>query len=1062
MAQKGLERRAAVEDNLAGQADIKPVFLRGGGIRAPSTPRKQASPASAMVAALGNFAGEQLKRGEQHRRERAALDGATMAVQGVAFDQVETGGGDKWAAEGHALMTGSMTSSAMVAAQVMQIEQGGYAMSADQFRGNYVNRMDDAIRSLPPGNEAAATAIRDEFTKQMPALIEKHTVKHAEYVEKQTYDTLVNSIDVVSRDPTGEDKLLNFAGGGEDSASGFLSAERRASAVARGVQVAFRNENPRAYGILRMNGLLEQMTLEQRNSVEASRQAFQNRALSKGNDKMVAALQGIDDAIASGLSGEAASLRTAEVLAEWDVDITHQMQAAIYAKAADVENTEGMIVDKQLQSAMLAKDYEVAGEITADVMEWTESRGQNVEGQIIKSGANKGTRAHGSTQITTLTSQAPGFGVRPAANTTPEELRRTGRDYWKAMFKGKELGIGNLPWEAGDWVAAGAAYNWGPKKAKAWYLAGADQSKLPQETKEWLGRYKARLEKLKHPTVNAKYNTAVAMLSAAKGTAVVEATDTYNQVVKPFYETFKQSDGGPEAIADLRVGLTAARDEAGLAMSSATVAQEAARSDAIGAAIRKDRDEREADRVEAAYNAEMVDPILTFKTAMEAKNGTAQTRSLATTQFLQDSAVAMENAGVQEVNKRYSKLFEKITSVLGNQSQRLQQAGIDDALIENAIKNKTIGELSPNNQATAFNRIGGVVDRQLDEALIGVEDQAARDDISNAAFAEMMLSQGIVDPQMKASLSAHIMRGLVDEKTGKVHPEAVAAIKKYQALRDIDVNQSVLEDFLTEDARALAEAAIAMAGPGGLIEEGMQFVGLNLNPQTTAQIDAIVKAEAMEEAIAETVEARAETDIVGYFSAMFSDRSDFTDVGNFTPSEQRSLTSDEMQERQVQAVTSELRRLVMKHPKNKPAHLLEMARNNVAARSANIGSDWIVMKDNIKEAMFGSKVANFDKNGIEHQVVMEWLASPEMKAVHEGIGEVGVLEQIIPFAGELGMSDAAAALRRGVRPFKMYVTPTGQLVAQITSQDGNVGDNIFINLEAAGINYMKNHSPLGE
>ena len=173
--------------------------------------------------------------------------------------------------------------------------------------------------------------------------------------------------------------------------------------------------------------------------------------------------------------------------------------------------------------------------------------------------------------------------------------------------------------------------------------------------------------------------------------------------------------------------------------------------------------------------------------------------------------------------------------------------------------------------------------------------------------------------------------------------------------------------------------------------------------------------------------------------------------------EQDSLRSDEQQDKQIIAVTNELRRLVIRHPKNNPADLLVMARNNIDVRSANIGGDWIAMKDNIKQAMFGDKVSNYDQDGIEHKVVLSWLASPQMQArgAHPGLGNVGFVEQLFPFLGELSMADSNAALRRGVRPFRSYVGGNGELYIEYTTQDGNVGETIRIDLEAAGAYYME-------
>jgi soluble lytic murein transglycosylase-like protein len=70
----------------------------------------------------------------------------------------------------------------------------------------------------------------------------------------------------------------------------------------------------------------------------------------------------------------------------------------------------------------------------------------------------------------------PGYGVRPAADGSPEELERVGRDYFSALMK--KYG--------GDASTAAAAYNMGPGALDRWIAAGADINKLPKETRDYV------------------------------------------------------------------------------------------------------------------------------------------------------------------------------------------------------------------------------------------------------------------------------------------------------------------------------------------------------------------------------------------------------------------------------------------------------------------------------------------------------------------------------------------------------------------------------------------------
>jgi Transglycosylase SLT domain len=85
--------------------------------------------------------------------------------------------------------------------------------------------------------------------------------------------------------------------------------------------------------------------------------------------------------------------------------------------------------------------------------------------------------AEGVMQVMPNTQTDPGFGVTPAKDKSPEELKRVGVDYYNAMrdrYKNDDL--------------AAVAYNMGPGKTDAWLKSGASFNSLPQETKEYIGR----------------------------------------------------------------------------------------------------------------------------------------------------------------------------------------------------------------------------------------------------------------------------------------------------------------------------------------------------------------------------------------------------------------------------------------------------------------------------------------------------------------------------------------------------------------------------------------------
>lgn len=85
--------------------------------------------------------------------------------------------------------------------------------------------------------------------------------------------------------------------------------------------------------------------------------------------------------------------------------------------------------------------------------------------------------AQGAWQIMPNTKTDPGFGVRPAANNSPAELDRVGRDYYDAMTQ-----------RYGSPALGAIAYNMGPGATDAWLKNGAQFEKLPAETRNYVGK----------------------------------------------------------------------------------------------------------------------------------------------------------------------------------------------------------------------------------------------------------------------------------------------------------------------------------------------------------------------------------------------------------------------------------------------------------------------------------------------------------------------------------------------------------------------------------------------
>ena len=110
------------------------------------------------------------------------------------------------------------------------------------------------------------------------------------------------------------------------------------------------------------------------------------------------------------------------------------------------------------------------GKLSPVATEYVESRG--------RPGAVSPTGAEGVMQVLPSTQRNPGFGVTPARDNSPTELKRVGVDYLNALKK-----------HYGDETFGTMAYQMGPGAFDSWLkTTGGDFNKLKPETKNYIGQ----------------------------------------------------------------------------------------------------------------------------------------------------------------------------------------------------------------------------------------------------------------------------------------------------------------------------------------------------------------------------------------------------------------------------------------------------------------------------------------------------------------------------------------------------------------------------------------------
>jgi hypothetical protein len=115
---------------------------------------------------------------------------------------------------------------------------------------------------------------------------------------------------------------------------------------------------------------------------------------------------------------------------------------------------------------------DLVGRLRAQIMQ-KESGGRRYDkdGNLLTS--SKG--ALGEMQVMPATAKDPGFGIKPARDNSPDELRRVGDEYASILLNRYQ-----------DPMLAMIAYNMGPGATDKWLASGADMRKLPKETQGYI------------------------------------------------------------------------------------------------------------------------------------------------------------------------------------------------------------------------------------------------------------------------------------------------------------------------------------------------------------------------------------------------------------------------------------------------------------------------------------------------------------------------------------------------------------------------------------------------
>ncbi len=469
MAQ-GTQRREGVGDSLAGATQVSPTQRQAPSLSAPNVavPDLANSMSSKIARSVGQWSSKQFQDAANVKNEAAILDGQMAYQQGKTMEDTEMAG-NKWALSGYRIMHAQTLSSSMLAAQQEMITQAQFADDPEKFRAQFVGRMEQQIAGLDP---QTARLVRENMSTQMPTLVAQHTQANLKYQEEEAFKALEYNVGTLSKDPTAFGAMLLNAAGGPNSPSGGLSDARRQAAVVAGTVRALGEGNPLAFAQLRANGLFDNLSTSERQSIDAAEQQYQSKLRTTYNKEFQEGEATLMKRIAAGeYTGAASAEAYALLLAKHGMNMTAAEGNDSYTSgtaATDAREGGDVIM---IANAQYNGDHKAVAKLTEQFVVHFESGGDP--------NALSPVGAMGTHQVMPNTATDPGYNIKPANPNDPKDVARVGSDYWALMVSGNKSGYA-FNWEAGDVEAAAIAYNAGASNASKWINAGRDYSVLPK------------------------------------------------------------------------------------------------------------------------------------------------------------------------------------------------------------------------------------------------------------------------------------------------------------------------------------------------------------------------------------------------------------------------------------------------------------------------------------------------------------------------------------------------------------------------------------------------------
>lgn len=1084
---QGLERRIAQENNsarsLRSMATIEPARLpsAGGPASSPRLPnvQLQTSTTAQIMLGLGEYVSGELDAAVKKNQERSQLDGAMAAQQGKSFEDVEMQG-DKWALEGYQVVQAQKLASSLLIQQQTEIAQGGYEQNPDQFRQQWMSRVDGMLASA--GSDRTRELAKEQLLKAMPTLADSHMTQYLDYSERKNFEALESAVDTISLDPTAGDTLIAFAEGAPGSATSGLSEDRRREAVTSGLVRAFENDNPAAYAVLAGTGNLKALPVAQRQSIEAAKRAFESRNRSKYNADLIKSEAALMEQIESGdLQPQAAMEAYVDLYAQHDITITQQEAGAVYGQGQQGVRTKMQTTGVLIDEAALRGDRATEVDLIIGSLSGTESGGNtqahrtNLDGRSFSGELQFGdarmaeyNKATGSTvtreQFRFMNSDAQAKVNRWHVNDILNVIEAEGFDNLiGTQINGVTVtrsglvavahlgGIGGMK----EFVRTKGAYN--------------KQDELGTSLTDYLR---------KHATGNVQeYMTPVQQQAAAerrvemlRERGAIAAYEQSQPLLDQAADEYR-AGGSRQQYLD---STAAIREQFGIAQTMASAKQDMD----VMAEVRKVAGDALDEAQALAVGVETRNAEQKFTDVSDAyTNGTATAADMSAAQeeLMAERRRIQKSYGVAlDADAELAAIAKQDAAIKSATAKRLVRQE-EDGLIAGAVASGTLTDLPDKLRQRAVKEEAARLNAQVSKAVQNKEitpEQAAAS--LDSGMTDFYVQSGLVDPNMKRVLNGFLAGGAIDAK-GMPKPEYIEAANKYREFmtRSPDLAAKYVTDEYKDDLNAILEMAGDGALDGAIATVGRRKADL---PRTKSIADFMTDP-AILGSIDKEVRAYMKSENVGTIQQWWGGDTVATGAwrntsgsAGFDPEGEinRSVISGRM--------TAELEMAYKRSPHLKSSELVSATASKIKAYTPIIGGIAVPLPlDGLSmgERLFGAAAHQYsDIDAVSNAAVMDYLRTPEFQEAHPVTRTFAEwLPDFLPSSIGLPFTDAAIPLKgeslpgawyytgnTGVRPFQTSIDPfTGEMVVQMSLPSGGYSEPIPLDLRKIGKAYHTKH-----